>query len=404
MNIDTLFAQKFGGGAFLEALLASAREGHLCLQVGEEVFPSFGERDEEIRKLATPIRGVVVQKNERFYLKRNWELEQRFLHHFKRLLAQEVEALQVEDDPSLDPEQMEAVRTALCHPLTLISGGPGTGKSFTATKIIENFKGSVAVAAPTGKAAANLRHLDCPVKTLHSLLSKRLYYDLVVVDEGSMIDAELMTKLFAAVQGRLVILGDRDQLPPIATGHFFSDLTTIAPCCYLNKCHRAELQEIVDIAKAVKEGKSVPYEPLENFKEKPDDVTLLTPLRKGPYGVERLNERFYKPGRVPIMITENAQGLVNGETGWLEEGQTSWGMPESMLPKYEYAYALSVHKSQGSEYDRVWLLLPPGSERFGREMLYTAITRARKEIRIFAAENVLEQCVERLTQRVSLST
>lgn len=403
--IDQIFAERFGDNLFLAALLNAAREGHLSLYIDEEaIFPSFGALDARIRSQATPIENLVVKEGKHYYLQRNWNLQQRFLHHFKRITSQNVEPIPIADDPTMDLEQIEAVRTALTHPLTIISGGPGTGKTFIAKKIIASFPGSFAIAAPTGKAAANLRQL-ANTSTLHALLAKRrvLPYDLIVVDEGSMIDAELMTNLFTHVRdgGRLVILGDRDQLPPIDTGHFFADLTQMAPCCYLNKCHRTELQEIVEMAQKIKRGEMIPYEPLENFVDKPEDVTLLTPLRRGFHGVERLNERFYRADRpLPIIITENASGLVNGETGFLKDGM-AFGMREEMLPKYEYAYALSVHKSQGSEYDRVWLLLPPGSERFGREMLYTAITRARKEIRVFAQEGVLERCLQRVHSRAS---
>ncbi len=407
--IDLLFAKKFGGGEFLAALLAAAREGHLCLQIDDAVYPSFGPLDEQIKSQARPMDPIVVAKGNRYYLRRNFEIEERFRRHFARLIARRVEALPF-DDAELDPEQLACVRSSLSHPLSLISGGPGTGKSFTAGKLIGAFPGKVAVAAPTGKATANLRHLkNCTVKTLHALLSsgRPLSYDLIVVDEGSMIDAALMTRLFEQIhdEARLVILGDRDQLPPIDTGHFFADLTKLAPCSYLRKCHRAELQEIVTLAAAVKKGEMIRYEPLENLPEKPADVTLLTPLRRGPLGVERLNEKYHKQNRgpIPIIITENALGFVNGETGLLfADGTTSFGVKRTKLPRYEQAYALSVHKSQGSEYDRVWLLLPPGSEKFGREMLYTAITRAKKEIRIFGSQDVLHECLKSQTLRLSI--
>lgn len=406
--IDQIFAKKYGGGKFIEAVMASAREGHLCLEVGEAVYPSFGEDDIQIQQEARAIDPIIIKSGIRYYLKRNFEIEQRFHKQFQRLINRVVPAIPFEDK-DLDAEQFAAVKMALTSPLSLISGGPGTGKSFTAAKLINAFSGRIAVAAPTGKATANLRHIPgCTLKTLHSLLSRnrQLPYDLVVVDEGSMVDALTMTRLFEQIhdEARLVILGDRDQLPPIDTGHFFADLTKMAPTSYLKRCHRAELQEIVDLAAAVKRGESIPFEPLI-FPELPEGVTLLTPLRKGPYGVEKLNERYRKKeGPIPIIITENALGFVNGETGLLyPDGQTSFGVKMTKLPRFEEAYALSVHKSQGSEYERVWLLVPPGCEQFGREMLYTAITRAKKEIRIFADKEALEACLRQKTERLSLA-
>ncbi|MCH9611000.1 MAG: RecBCD enzyme subunit RecD [Chlamydiales bacterium] len=404
--ISMIVAKKYGGGKFLEALVTSAIEGHLCLQVDQEVFPSFGEADEQIKKEARSIDPIVVQKGSRYYLRRNYEIEQRFFKQLERLSNRQLSRIDFEDS-QLDSEQEAAVQMALSHPLSIISGGPGTGKSFTAAKLIEASSGSIAVAAPTGKATANLGHLkNCTLKTLHSLLSKKrqLPYDLVVVDEGSMIDAQTMTRLFEQLhdQARLVILGDRDQLPPVDTGHFFADLTEMAPTSYLTKCHRAELQSIVDLSTSVKRGEMIPFEPLQ-LPDLPQDVTLLTPLRKGPFGVLRLNEYYKRSGPQPIMITENLLGFSNGQTGVLyPDGSSSFGVSRAQLPRYEPAYVLSVHKSQGSEYDRVWLLVPPGSERFGREMLYTAITRAKKEIRIFADKEALMQTLAAPSSRLSL--
>lgn len=423
--VDYYFAKRVAPGAseevheFLADLLQAAREGHLC------VYAKPG------LELPSPLfEETLVEQRGRIYLRRNWECEQNFLRHFHRLKtakpSQDIPTLNLE---ALEPEQAQAVQNGVSRSLSLICGGPGTGKTFTATILIQNylpFLESVVVAAPTGKATANLRRALrglCPVVTLHSLLKKKyVMADLVVVDEASMIDAEMMSTLFASIKegARLILIGDRDQLPPIETGHFFADLANEKGLITeLKKCLRAELNEIIELGHMVKEGRSVPTFPLPPFEALVEGVferkaCILTPLRHGPFGVERLNHKLLEEhrqrgaSRFPIMITVNdaAQELYNGDVGELvpEERCAYFGerrVAEYLLPQYEYAYVISVHKSQGSEYDEVMILLPEGSEVFGKEMLYTAITRAKKRVAIYAAEGILPQIVAKRENRLS---
>ena len=175
---------------------------------------------------------------------------------------------------------------------------------------------------------------------------------------------------------------------------------------------RAELQEITDLATAVKRGELIPFKTIPPLTELIGEITqrkitVLTPLRKGEYGVDHLNQLLFvehqkrKSREIPVIIRVNAPSLdlYNGDLGvWdLETGIVTFSPPsgekrsfaETLLPYYEYAYVLSVHKSQGSEYERVLILLPPGSEAFSREMLYTAITRAKKGVEIYADPTTL---------------
>jgi exodeoxyribonuclease V alpha subunit len=167
---------------------------------------------------------------------------------------------------------------------------------------------------------------------------------------------------------------------------------------------------------------------------------LLSPLRKGPFGIDELNRLIYahfiKKMRhqpwfcAPIMLTSNDHRLelFNGEVGVLvrhgdgndsgsqhlkeedfalfldssgEQGNAIRKLPALILPKYEYAYCLSVHKSQGSEFDHVLLMLPEGAERFGREVLYTAATRARKRLEVWGSDHVLREATLRQASRLS---
>ena len=131
-------------------------------------------------------------------------------------------------------------------------------------------------------------------------------------------------------------------------------------------------------------------------------------------GVDLLNRWLYKEDlkrgtqQIPIMVTVNdpAQELYNGDVGVLHRDRqiACFGereFPEYLLPPYDYAYLLSVHKSQGSEYDKVLILLPEGSEKFGREVLYTAITRAKKRVEILADSTTLEAILTKKTYRMS---
>lgn len=417
--IDYYFAKKLAPDAeepvslFLANLLKAAREGHLCI---EAALPLPDYLFEE----------ALVEENGRIYLRRNWECEKRFLKHYRRL-KEEIPAIPIPDLKLdlLEEEQKEAIQNAAKRTLSLICGGPGTGKTFTAATLIRSFLPYLEpiVAAPTGKAAANLRLALqglCPITTLHSMLKKRhSAADLVLVDEASMIDAELMASLFSSIKpgARLVLIGDRDQLPPVETGHFFADLAEDRDLVTeLRRCLRVELNTIVDMARDVKEGKCIPSLPMPDFEAIAEAVferkaCVLTPLR---HVVDYLNNKLLKEHRMrggtrfPIMVRVNdpALDLYNGDVGELAPAERCayFGerkVPEYLLPRYEYAYVISVHKSQGSEYDEVMILLPEGSEAFGREMLYTAITRARKRVDVHAAEGVVLQIVSKREHRLS---
>jgi exodeoxyribonuclease V alpha subunit len=442
--VDNLFAKRIFPEAsekaanVLASLLKAAREGHLCINVKEN--PTLAEG---IALLPPSLfKTFLVFESDCLYLRRNWECEKKFLENVKRLLRQKpaIEISekwlrgQLEQLP-LNQEQKEALLKAATNTLTLISGGPGTGKTYTAAIFIRCFLQAggkeVVITAPTGKAAANMKISlgesagKCHISTLHSLLKRdKIYADLIIVDESSMVDAERMACLLSAIKdgARLVLLGDKEQLPPIESGRFFADLATIANThlVELKNCLRSDLKEIINVAEQVKRGETISTEILPDIRELIPQIIqkgmqVLTPLRKGKYGFENLNLLLFKAyeqrgeKEIPIIITKNEPhlDLCNGDVGklQLEEKMAHFSgnrvFKECQLPNYTYAYALSVHKSQGSEYEKVMLLLPKGSEIFGREMLYTAITRAKKEIIILADEGVVEQLIKNKDCRYS---
>jgi exodeoxyribonuclease V alpha subunit len=549
---------------FLCHLILAAREGHLCVHItNQEINPSVMQlwQNEEGHSLTAEEEKILTQlilvgaeqipegimttlqkyttsiphtplcrEGNSFYLQRYWVFETLFLKHLKRHLN--VSPTLVIDSESIKrnlhqlcqnkvllEQQAKAIMHGCLHAITLVTGGPGTGKTYTAGHLIKVFwhhlspeqkqSCQIALAAPTGKAAANLQRSLSKVtaniegfppmqaKTLHALLgiskntilqeNVRLTADLIVVDESSMIDVKMMACLFAALKqgSRLILLGDPHQLPSVEAGNVFVNLIQLQQSMDpdlsihsipLTVCLRAELRSLINFAQLINEGSAqevinalnqascggikrlylssdkkeaqrefldhvLPYFPtIVKPGQKPEElvelfhaIRLLSPIRKGLFGVESLNRSIWLKIcqklpmngylAIPIMIIANdyRQELFNGETGVLirrlplqtlsdedyalfpsrqEEGQVR-RLSSLLLPKYEFAYCLSVHKSQGSEFDRVVLVLPEGVELFGREVFYTAVTRARKSIEIYGSDAVIFKTVTQQGMRVS---
>lgn len=352
-------------------------------------------------------------------------------------------------DLSLTQEQTEAVQVAMRSPVTIITGGPGTGKTYTAGVFLREAALSspvplrVALVAPTGRAVKGLRasierSSSCELftmeaATIHSIVSGRtasLPYHIIIVDECSMIDSSLMLRFLQKVPSgvRLVFLGDPDQLPPIDPGQPFFDLLEegIVPHVALQRCQRTSSLELMELADRVRKGEAVadwmaerdlltecctradweaamnllehqvahPWRRLTSVDEASMHLrktTILTPSRKGFYGSEAINKRCcVQEGGVfqPVVITKNmyALELMNGDLGVQVESSLHIGdrtFPAVLCPFMEQAYAMTVHKSQGSEFDTVYFLIPPGSV-VDKRLLYTAITRARKKLVVLA--------------------
>lgn len=404
----------------------------------------------------------LVRDGHRLYLRRYW--------HYELAIADAVRArtgtdIAIPDD--IEDPQQRACEVARRSLLTIVTGGPGTGKTTTVERILERLRQDAehelhyALAAPTGKAAARL---DPQATTLHRLLGSRpgsrrfrhgpdapLPHDVVVVDEASMVDVELMAQLFAALRddARLVLLGDKDQLASVEAGSVLADL------CDAGGAHVVRLDYswrfgdhpgIGALAGAVNRGDITAFERafethdeieqarlddaaefaagfqpyLEAARSGADAATarraldalqgfqVLCALREGPWGVAGLNARIERvlgiehgeewyPGR-PVMVTRNdyALGLFNGDIGvtladgdsmrvWFDTGGELKSFVPARLPETETSFALTVHKSQGSEFEHTTLVLPDqDSPVLTRELLYTAITRARSKFSLLA--------------------
>ncbi|TQL03591.1 exodeoxyribonuclease V subunit alpha [Cellulomonas sp. SLBN-39] len=450
--------------------------------------------------------------DDRLYLDRWWRDEQ----VVRRAVDARLAARPAVDDDALraaldrhlpgpgDERQRQAAEHAARHRLTLVTGGPGTGKTTAVARVlavlhdvVQDAAGPVprvALAAPTRRAAARLAeavHADLPALagtpggTLHALLGLRpgsphprhdprhpLPHDVVVVDEASMVSLPLLARLLDAVRpdARLVLVGDPDQLTSVEVGAVLGDLVAAHDDAVvrLTVRHRfgTELGALADAVRAGDDGTALallhaggPHATLAA----PGDAGALDALRadvvragtalvdaaragdaaaalralpahrllvahrRGPAGLARWEALArgwvdaatggpagpWAPGR-PVTVTANdtATGLANGDLGVVVEDDgplVAFGDPDApqlvrphLLPAAAPADASTVHRAQGGQHDRVALVLPPeGSPLLTRELLYTAVTRARHHVRILATDAAVRRAITSPTSRTT---
>ena len=446
---------------FLSEMMAKTRCGHICIEV----------KQEEIARLPDCLlgdHGLLKLNGVQLYFQRYWYLETKLLlpiiRRIKRKTVTTPGSLS-----ELNQEQNDAVACAMSHQLSIIMGGPGTGKTHTIAHLVKQFSGKrIALTAPTGKAVSKLSDSieapDCTFQTLHTLLGIKqakdvleartlLPYDVVIVDECSMIDIGMWGALLeaCALDTKLVLVGDAHQLPPIEGGHVFEQLCQffqnkhVSGLTKLITCMRTDRKALKNLAAQILNGQIedislVDLPTASNlaslvkpaFRQKFDHTLshahlfeemkkfqILSALRKGPEGCDALNNAIFakiKEGlgkqdtlAIPIIVTRNAPhlGLSNGDMGiWLhgEEDKILFKdktFPKALAPPFELAYVLSVHKSQGSEYEHVYLLLPTGSEHFGRSVLYTAVTRAQSQLTIASDYDTVRLCAQNNVMRLA---
>ncbi|NGX39821.1 MAG: RecBCD enzyme subunit RecD [Chlamydiae bacterium] len=457
LPLDLFYAKQQKEHAPLHALLfAMARKGHLCVTIKKgEIAPPLSELASDPQSLSA-LQTLLHEVPEGTYsLPRMAALEESIAHGILRLLSFPSKEITASLHPEMTEEQALGLHNALTSPFSLITGGPGTGKTYTAKQIAAAFRQAgrekILLTAPTGKAASHLgaSFPDAESGTLHSFLrcleeGETLDADLIIVDESSMIDPLLFSELLGGVgpETALVLMGDADQLPAVEGGSLFADLIEEEeieiPRIHLTKSHRSDRREILDLAASIVSGEPIPLcnidlgfasRDLETIYTKlwehtkslfPTDwlqnqnsFQILSTLRKGPLGSEALNHFFYEKfakvtDQFPIMIIRNdiQTGLSNGDMGVLFGKEkalfpTGKEISYSSLPPYEYAYCISVHKSQGSEYDHVLFLVPEGSEAFGREVLYTAVTRARNKLEIDGDPRQIASALSRSSRKHS---
>lgn len=417
------------------------------------------------------------------------------------VIDEKIRRLEKENKMTLEDTQRNAVRVAAKNGITVLTGGPGTGKTTTINMIIRYFLREgldILLAAPTGRAAKRMTEATgYEAQTIHRLLEVNgdptgggrahfernadmpLECDAVIIDEMSMVDVTLMHALLKAmVPGmRLVLVGDADQLPSVGPGEVLKDLiaSDVFPVVRLRKIFRqAEESDIIVNAHKINEGEHIAPKYSNDFlfilrddpgritgatitllKEKlpkyvhadPKDIQVLTPMRKGPLGVENLNlvlqealnpasqmkieHTFpfgvFREGDKVMQIRNNYQiewrvkdtfpeesgtGVYNGDMGIIRyispfdetltvefEDRKFVTYPFADADELELAYAVTIHKSQGSEYPAVILPLLSGPRLLmTRNLLYTGVTRAKQCVCIVGSLDKFTSMIDNTTE------
>lgn len=536
----------------IEHILLATLQGDSCFAKGQYSVALLDSLILNEQQALSAVAPFVVDEHY-FYLYRYWKLEQRLALQIQRLVQQDIESIDIQVFEHLleDEHQKAALKMVAAHALNIITGGPGTGKTYTLARIIAVLSQAIpniriAMAAPTGKAAQRMKEAlqaslndeklnemglishslkNQDTLTIHRLLGlgtqytprfnlkQPLPYDVIVIDEASMLDLNLATLLFEAVPEhcRLILLGDANQLASVDVGSVLADLQRVPTLA----AHRVNLVTsrrfkdgalIGDMAKFIQAQKQTEpsnnnvlsafehqvvvageLKPIRLHKGMPDQIQLeylpeqiktsdlagyyeklswgyqhyfsalkkyiedeyaeiqieqvleafdhyriLTAIRHGTFGLQSLNFEMKKAlllelpmilpqgdwyiGR-PVMMSYNDYqlGLSNGDIGLCFKHRTQpnqfevyfpslnkW-IPATRLPKsIQTAFALTIHKSQGSEFNHTAVVLDAAATKLlSQELVYTAITRAKSVVSLLVDQQAFAQSLIIQTTRLS---
>lgn len=535
--------------SYLQQLIEASLQGDSCIDISSEQIAALGQlaisADQANLKVAP-----CVYDEQGLALYRYWHLEQRLAEQICRLKQQLIQPVSCDDylDLLTDAHQQAALQMVARQSLSIITGGPGTGKTYTLARIIAVLSQAiphirVAMAAPTGKAAQRMQEAlqnsfndpkllesglvseelrNQGTQTIHRLLGmghsqtprfnqkQPLPYDVIVVDEASMLDLNLATLLFEAVPEscRIILLGDANQLASVDVGAVLADLQQIQALAdnrvqlqtsrrfaegaligqvakfiqaqsyqqdhvkvlqrfevdivqvselkpillqrdmpdviqleYLPEGNHAEVEiyyqklmlgfqgYVKSLKNYLKEERSI--EQVQNVVKAFDDYRILTAVRHGPFGLQQLNQYAQRwlqqqlsivtaggwyVGR-PVMMTYNDYqlGISNGDIGLCFEHRTQpqqfevyfpslnkWVAANRLPKSIQSAFALTIHKSQGSEFTHTAVVLDQTAKNLlSQELIYTAITRAKKVVSLLVHQEALLQAFTVRTTRKS---
>ncbi|MCU4526633.1 exodeoxyribonuclease V subunit alpha [Acinetobacter pittii] len=535
--------------SYLQQLIEASLQGDSCIDISSEQIAALGQlaisADQATSKVAP-----CVYDEQGLALYRYWHLEQRLAEQICRLKQQLIQPVSCDDylDLLTDAHQQAALQMVARQGLSIITGGPGTGKTYTLARIIAVLSQAiphirVAMAAPTGKAAQRMQEAlqnsfndpkllesglvseelrNQGTQTIHRLLGmghsqtprfnqkQPLPYDVIVVDEASMLDLNLATLLFEAVPEscRIILLGDANQLASVDVGAVLADLQQIQALAdnrvqlqtsrrfaegaligqvakfiqaqsyqqdhvevlqrfevdivqvselkpillqrdmpdvvqleYLPEGNHAEVEiyyqklmlgfqgYVKSLKNYLKEERSI--DQVQNVVKAFDDYRILTAVRHGPFGLQQLNQYAHRwlqqqlsivtlggwyVGR-PVMMTYNDYqlGISNGDIGLCFEHRTQpqqfevyfpslnkWVAANRLPKSIQSAFALTIHKSQGSEFTHTAVVLDQAAKNLlSQELIYTAITRAKKVVSLLVHQEALLQAFTVRTTRKS---
>ncbi|MBH2000908.1 MAG: exodeoxyribonuclease V subunit alpha [Moraxellaceae bacterium] len=540
-------AQAVNAAHILQQLVEASLQGDSCIQVDTTQLEALGDLAVS-SEIATTQVAPCVYDQQGLALYRYWQLEQRLAHQICRLKRQTTQTIDLSSYQNLlsDEYQQAALKMVLQQWLSIITGGPGTGKTYTLARIIAALNQMIpdiriAMAAPTGKAAQRMQEAlqnsfndpkllesglisdelrNQTTQTLHRLLGmgnrqtprfdqkQPLPYDVIVVDEASMLDLNLATALFEAIPDhcRIILLGDANQLASVDVGSVLADLQQVdalaenrvqlknsrrfsdeakigqfarfiqaqqhatAHHSVLSKLEaeivKAEGLQPITFSKEMLDLIQLEYLPeqydIEPYQQKLmygfqnylaalkdyiyrgdaaddiqqvirafDDYRILAAVKHGALGIEQLNryaERWLNQqlkqiavgdwyiGR-PVMMTYNDYqlGLSNGDIGICFKHRSQpqqfevffpslnkWIAAHRLPRNMQTAFVLTIHKSQGSEFTHTAIVLDAKAEKLlSQELIYTAVTRAKKVVSILADPNALQQALTIRTVRRS---
>ena len=410
------------------------------------------------------------------------------MNYLKTLL----DAVEIQKNMQYTLVQKEAILKALSSPISIITGGPGTGKTTIIDGLLEvyriynklNYKNpliyeKIALMAPTGRAAKRMKELlDMDAKTIHRHLgysydglftydeNHLMPQDLIIIDEASMIDLFLAKKLFSAIKpgAQVIIVGDVDQLPSVGPGQVLADLidSKVITTVRLKEIHRqAKDSKIISLARAVNDQdlssedlnsdqdvylyranadkiKEVIIKQVQGALSEGysmiDDIQILAPMYKGDLGIDNFNkilqEEFNKNRSVSIkygdktyyvgdkviqLVNDPERLIMNGDIGIVKDIKVNSQDEQYMVVTFDdndvmydksdldelnLAYAISIHKSQGSEYKIVMIpMVRSYMHMLKKELIYTAITRAKRFLILLGDMNLLVYAANHISEK-----